>query len=317
MVKHEAMKMTMTDGTMLETKVDRADREAVGIIHIFHGMAEHMDRYEPLVNKLNTRGYHVIRHNHRGHGKEIDSMRGHFNSIAQVVKDAYEVQTTLRSDLGQHLPCIVLGHSMGSIIARQFAETYPDVLQGLILSGTGYFPKWQGYPSYIALKVITKICGPTKRLGWVNQLVTGRFNKQFKPLRTPSDWISSDDQWVDTYIKDEYSGFLVSNQLVYSVTRSMMKTGELKNIQRMNKHVPVLLVSGKDDPFGENGKGIHRLARQLKKGGIEHITVQLYPHKRHEVLFEKDYENVWKHLLDWMSRQIIQKTKVSEVHEQK
>ncbi|MGV3042802.1 alpha/beta hydrolase [Staphylococcus rostri] len=317
MVKHEAMKMTMTDGTMLETKVDRADREAVGIIHIFHGMAEHMDRYEPLVNKLNERGYHVIRHNHRGHGKEIDGIRGHFDSMEQVVTDANEVQTTLRNDLGQQLPYIVIGHSMGSIIARQYAETYPETLQGLILSGTGYFPKWQGYPSFVALKLITLLFGSTKRLDWVNHLVTGRFNKQFKPQRTVSDWISSDHAEVDKYIKDAYSGFNVSNQLVYSVTRSMMKTGELANIQRMNKRVPVLLVSGKDDPFGENGKGIRRLARQLKKGGIEHITVQLYPHKRHEVLFEKDYENVWKHLLDWMSRQIIQKTKESEAHEQK
>ncbi|MCS4486332.1 alpha/beta fold hydrolase [Staphylococcus americanisciuri] len=305
MVKYEAMKMTMTDGTRLETKVNHANREAIGIVHIFHGMAEHMDRYEPLVDKLNDYGYHVIRHNHRGHGKDINSMRGHFDAIDQVVTDAYEILSTLRKDFSHDLPCIIIGHSMGSIIARQFAQTYPKALQGLILSGTGYFPKWQGYPSVAALKVITLLFGRKKCLDWVNHLVTGRFNKQFKPQRTPSDWISSNRIEVDKYIKDTYSGFNVSNQLVYSVTHSMMKTGELKNIRRMNPHVPVLLLSGKDDPFGENGKGIHRLARQMKKAGIKHVTVQTYPHKRHEVLFDKDYERVWKDMLGWMRRQMI------------
>ncbi|WP_374757680.1 alpha/beta fold hydrolase [Staphylococcus sp. 17KM0847] len=314
-MKHEAMKISMTDGTMLEAKIDRSDREAVGVVHIFHGMAEHMDRYTPLVHKLNAQGYHVLRHNHRGHGQDIDSIRGHFESIEQVVTDAYEVQTTLRPDIGSDLPYIVLGHSMGSIIARQFSQTYPDVLQGLILSGTGLFRRWQGYPVVVVLKLVTLLCGKQRKLNWVNHAVTGRFNKHFKPRRTSSDWISSNHQVVDAYIEDDYAGFKVSNQLVYSVTQHMMTTATLKNIKRMNKNIPVLLVSGKDDPFGEQGEGVRRLARLFKQGGIHHITVQLYPHKRHEVLFEHDHETVWKHMLDWMSRQIIQKVKVREEDE--
>ncbi|UXR77472.1 MULTISPECIES: alpha/beta hydrolase [unclassified Staphylococcus] len=309
MVKHESMKMTMSDGVMLETKLDRTSRDAVGIVHIFHGMAEHMDRYTALVEKFNDRGYHVIRHNHRGHGKDIEGIRGHYDSMEQVVKDAYEVQTTLRGDFDAHLPCIVLGHSMGSIIARQYAQTYPDSFQGLILSGTGYYTKWQGYPAVGLLKLVTLVFGGKRRMDWVNHLVTGRFNNQFKPPRTPSDWLSTDTHEVDKFIADTYAGFNVSNQLVYSVTKAMMKTGELKHIQEMDPYMPVLLVSGKDDPFGENGKGIRRLAKQFEKGGIQHITVQLYPHKRHEVLFDQDYETVWKHMLEWMSRQIIQKTR--------
>ncbi|UXR72509.1 MULTISPECIES: lysophospholipase [unclassified Staphylococcus] len=314
-MKHESMKMTMSDGVMLETKLDRTSRDAVGIVHIFHGMAEHMNRYTPLVEKLNDRGYHVIRHNHRGHGVDIEGIRGHYDSMEQVVSDAYEVQTTLRGNLDTTLPCIVLGHSMGSIIARQFAVTYPNTFQGLILSGTGYYAKWQGNLAKIFLKLITLIFGRKKRLNWVNHIVTGRFNKQFKPSRTPSDWLSTDEQEVDKFMADPYSGFNVSNQLVYSVTKSMMHTGKVNIIQRMNTQMPVLLISGKDDPFGENGKGVRRLASQLKKGGVQHITVQLYPHKRHEVLFDHDYETVWKHMLEWISRQIIQKREVSEKNE--
>ncbi|PXA00509.1 lysophospholipase, partial [Staphylococcus pseudintermedius] len=142
MVKSEAMKIAVTDGTMIEAKVDRTDFEAVGIVHIFHGMAEHMDRYVTLVNKLNQQGYHVIRHNHRGHGCDVDGIRGHFDSMTQVVQDAFEIQSTLKAQFNPHLPLILIGHSMGSIIARQFVQTYPQAVQGLILSGTGYFPTW-------------------------------------------------------------------------------------------------------------------------------------------------------------------------------
>ncbi|POY94519.1 alpha/beta hydrolase [Staphylococcus pseudintermedius] len=312
MVKSEAMKIAVTDGTMIEAKVDRTDYEAVGIVHIFHGMAEHMDRYVTLVDKLNQQGYHVIRHNHRGHGCDVDGIRGHFDSITQVVQDAFEIQSTLKAQFNPHLPLILIGHSMGSIIARQFVQTYPQAAQGLILSGTGYFPTWYYITNLPLLKIITLVCGKKRRMNWLNQMTTGRFNKNFKPTRTTSDWLSSDKSEVDHFIQDPHTGFLVSNQLIFSVLQTMMRTSRVKNIAGMNLELPILLISGKDDPFGANGKGIRRFGKILKRGGIHHITVQLYKNKRHEVLFEKDKETVWRHMLDWMSRQIIKKQKVGE-----
>ena len=86
-------KITVEDGTMLEVKIDKA-KSTIGIVHLFHGMAEHMDRYQELVEALNTQGYDV-RHNHRGHGKIDENERGHFNSMNQIVDDAYEIIETL------------------------------------------------------------------------------------------------------------------------------------------------------------------------------------------------------------------------------
>lgn len=101
---------------MIEVKVDKAKKSTIGIVHLFHGMAEHMDRYDELVYALNLQGYDVLRHNHRGHGKDIDEVeRGHFDNMSQIVDDAYEIVETLYgSQLS--IPYIVLGHSMGSII---------------------------------------------------------------------------------------------------------------------------------------------------------------------------------------------------------
>lgn len=303
--------MALSDDTMLEVTIDRTSTDAVGIVHIFHGMAEHMERYDRLVHQLNHQGYHVIRHNHRGHGKEINTLRGHFDSIEQVVKDAHEIKTTIQPTLNDHLPYIILGHSMGSIIARRYVQLYPKDMDGLILTGTGLLSQWKGTLLVFMLKIITLVTGKKRRLQWMNNLVIGSFNKGFKPTRTESDWISSDEHEVDAYVHDPYSGFLVSNQLIYSVMKTMMKTAQLNEISKMSSNLPILLISGKADPFGDNGKGVRRLGKILKKGGITHITVQLYKQKRHEILFEKDKETVWRHMLDWMSRQIIKK-KVSE-----
>lgn len=141
-------------------------------------MAEHMDRYQELVEALNTQGYDVVRHNHRGHGKEIDeNERGHFNSMNQIVDDAYEIIETLYLE-ELNVPYIIIGHSMGSIIARSFVEKYPDIAQGLILTGTGMFPKWKGVPIRLAMKLVTFIFGKRRRLKWVNQLLNKTFNKK-------------------------------------------------------------------------------------------------------------------------------------------
>ena len=84
-----AYKITVEDGTTLEVKVDKANIATYGIVHIFHGMAEHMDRYETLVKALTHQGYDVIRHNHRGHGKRLMrrtwTLRQHESSRSRCV----------------------------------------------------------------------------------------------------------------------------------------------------------------------------------------------------------------------------------------
>lgn len=300
-----AYKITVEDGTTLEVKVDKANIATYGIVHIFHGMAEHMDRYETLVKALTHQGYDVIRHNHRGHGKEIDEKeRGHYDSMNQVVQDAFEIAQTLY-DSEKGLPYIVLGHSMGSIIARLFVETYPNFANGLILTGTGQYPKWKGIPAGTSLKLISIFTGKRKRLKWVNQLVYKSFNKKIDQPRTESDWLSSQSTEVDKFVNDEYTGFLVSNQLIYETVKHMTRTANYSQLKKINKQLPILMISGKNDPFGEYGRGIKSLARKFKKAGIKHITVQLYANRRHEILFEVDQQMIWNHMFDWIQKQVL------------
>ncbi len=60
-----------------------------------------------------------------------------------------------------------------------FVETYPQYVDGLILSGTGMYSLWKGLPTVKVLQLITKIYGAEKRVEWVNQLVSNSFNKKY------------------------------------------------------------------------------------------------------------------------------------------
>lgn len=302
-------KVTVEDGTNIEVKLDKANKTRIGIVHIFHGMAEHMGRYDVFVESLNQQGYDVIRHNHRGHGKDInEKTRGHFDSVAQVASDAYEIAQTLYPER-RNMPYIVLGHSMGSIIARKYVEMFPDIAQGLILTGTGQFPKIKVKLAAAALKLITIVLGKRTRLKWLNRLAFKPFNRRIKEIRTENDWLSTKREEVDKYCADPYSGFSVSNQVIYSTLHEMLVTSSPKEIKKMNADLPVLLISGKEDAFGDYGKGIRRLGVMLKKNGVKHITVQLYRNKRHEILFEDDYVHTWNNMYDWIKKNILNKYK--------
>ncbi|AVQ36322.1 alpha/beta hydrolase [Staphylococcus kloosii] len=306
------LKITVADGATLEVKLNKAKKSTIGVVHIFHGMAEHMGRYDELVAALNQQGYDVIRHNHRGHNEEeLEKNIGHIDDFDQVAEDAFEIAQTLCANY-KDLPYIVIGHSMGSIIARVFAQKYPQSINGLILTGTGYYPKIVGYTLQVALKCITLICGKRKRLNWVNNLMYKSLNKRIEHLKTKSDWLSSDDAQVQAFIKDKRTGFLVSNQLIYQTVKYIVKTSKHKFITQMNPNMPILMISGKEDPLGNYGKGIHKLGKLFKRGNVKHITVHLYKNKRHEILLEKEHDTIWHHMFEWIDKQILRAQRIQK-----
>lgn len=257
-----------------------------GIVHISHGMGEHIGRYKWLINKLNHDGFHVISKDHRGHGKWLDNpknIQGLFhkkNGWSQVTNDLRE----LILDTNKKYPNInqyLFAHSMGSWIGLS-AILKPLPLKGLIISGSTKLPKFLIYIQTLLIKIVTTFQGKEGVSSFLDLITIRSYNKKFKPNRTNSDWISTDDQNVDEYVEDKLCGFLVTNSLWLDMSEGFLEIFNIKNYKYVDKDMPILLISGALDAVGDFGKGSPKLARMLNKAfkKVDSVIVQ---DEKHEV----------------------------------
>ena len=188
-----------------------------GIVHICHGKAEHIGRYKWLISKLNDDGYHVIAIDHRGHGKkilnkdDIGKFSDHQNGWDLVVND-YEILINDTKKSFPELKQFLFAHSMGSWIALSMIKKELKI-DGLILSGSSKFPKFLIAAQKFIIKIDIFFNGRGRINNVMETITTNRFNNYFKPTRTISDWISTDNNNVDDYVQDDLCGFKVTNGL--------------------------------------------------------------------------------------------------------
>lgn len=290
--------ITLKDNTRIAFKLYESDGDK-GVVQMLHGMAEHMNRYDGVCRYFCSLGYDVLIHDHRGHGHHVDDeRRGHFTSIDTLVEDAYEILETFDFK-GEY---ILFGHSMGSIAARKYVISYPGLFDRLILSGTSFYNK-KFEAASILLKPLLKIHPPHKKLEFVNKLTLNDFNRKFRPLRTESDWLSLNEENVDAFVADPDTGFNMSIGALNSINESLKFISSKKNVKRMNKSLKILLIAGQDDPFSNFGKGIEKTGQLFKRCGIKHVFIQLYKNSRHEVLFEKNQNEVLQNIRKWLKNE--------------
>ncbi len=129
------------DGLNLSTLtvLPQLPEKAEGIVQLIHGMAEHKERYLHFMEFLAAHGYICIIHDHRGHGKSVKSSAdlGYFYGQGSdgLVEDTAAVTRYARSRW-PNLPVFLIGHSMGSLIARAYTKKYDDQIERLILIGS-------------------------------------------------------------------------------------------------------------------------------------------------------------------------------------
>lgn len=69
--------------------------------------------------------------------------------------------------------------------------------------------------------------------------------------------------------------------------------------------LPVLMVSGDDDPVGSYGRGVEKIYRRLLAAGMKDVTLKLYPDDRHEILNEVDRDKVMADILAWLDARVL------------
>lgn len=261
-----------------------------GIVQIVHGAAEHSGRYGRLAATLNAGGYLVYAHDHRGHGGSVSETvpAGDFGAPgwSGLVGDT----VAFSRDIAAHHPGIglfLLGHSMGSMAAQELILENSELYAGLILSGSTAMD--------LLAAALLEAAPPGDRSGGTD--LSG-FNAGFKN-RTGFEWLSRDEAEVDKYVADPLCGFGLKSDLV-AVMASSPGTAEPERLEGIRPELPILVVSGMDDPLAGGGALVTALADRYGAAGIRNVTLQIYPDARHEIFNETNREEISGFVLSWL-----------------
>lgn len=267
---------------------------AVVIIH--HGMAEHINRYADYVKHLTDMGYAVFMHDMANHGKsnqktELLGYFGENDGYKNLVKDLKTVYDLAKKEFPDK-KIIMFGHSMGSFIVRCFDCAYPGASDASVYMGTGGSNPAAGMGKAIS-NLIASIKGSTYKSKMLDKMTFGSFNKK-TDKKTSFDWLTRDSAIVQKYIDDDYCGFLFTVKGMNDLVNLNVWANSAECYNTVKKDLPILLVSGADDPVGAYSKGINEVADKMKASGHTNVTVKLFPGCRHEVLNETNRQEVYE-----------------------
>lgn len=267
---------------------------AVVIIH--HGMAEHINRYADYVKHLTDMGYAVFMHDMANHGKsnqktELLGYFGENDGYKNLVKDLKTVYDLAKKEFPDK-KIIMFGHSMGSFIVRCFDCAYPGASDASVYMGTGGSNPAAGMGKAIS-NLIASIKGSTYKSKMLDKITFVSFNKK-TDKKTSFDWLTRDSAIVQKYIDDDYCGFLFTVKGMNDLVNLNVWANSAECYNTVKKDLPILLVSGADDPVGAYSKGINEVADKMKASGHTNVTVKLFPGCRHEVLNETNRQEVYE-----------------------
>ena len=275
------------------------------VLQITHGMVEHIERYREFCVWMAERGIVVIGHDHLGHGKTVSNREefGYFGlkeGMTHVVKDIRRVTVYSKKKYPDQ-KLILLGHSMGSFLARKYLSVYKDGPDGFILMGTGAPPEALVSAGSLLAGSMRKLKGEMYRSPLLYKLSLGNYNAKFKPAKTPYDWLTRDESLSKDFGEDESCQFIFTTAAYQDFFRLILNVAKEEIAGHARTDAPILIISGDNDPVGDNGKGVRKVYERLHKAGVDRLEMVLYEGARHEILHEINRQEVFEDLYEWIA----------------
>jgi len=279
------------------------DIEPVGILILVHGMAEHIDRYEPFAKYMCEKGFVVAGNEHLGHGKSAENGRkGYFcrrDPATVVVRDVHRLKKMVEGEY-QGIPVYIFGHSMGSLITRNYLTRYGSGVKGAVISGTLMMPKSLLFAMGVLCRVLSLIQGSKHPSAFMDKMAFGSYCAKIESPKTNFDWLTRDDTIVNDYINDPNCGFLFTLNGFSTLKELMIRLHDTDRLNSIPRDLPVLFVYGGKDPCGDYGVSVRKVYEQYRQLGIKDVTEKEYPDDRHELLNELNKEEVMSDIYIWI-----------------
>lgn len=305
MVKKEEFTFDSRDG---QSKIHAVrwipEGKVICILQIVHGMAEYIERYEEVARYFAEKGILVTGEDHLGHGKSVteNGTYGFFcnqDPATVVVRDVHRLKKMTQEDY-PGIPYVILGHSMGSFILRNYLFRYGKGIQGAIICGTGSQPTALIKCSKALATIQGALLSQKHIAKMLDKMAFGNYNKKIADRRTDFDWLCRDEKVVDAYVKDPLCGFTFTVNGFKTLFTLIDRLNKTENLENMPKELPIYFIAGEKDPVGNYGEGVRKAYDSFQKAGMENVSLKLYPEDRHELLNELDKYQVYEDLYPWI-----------------
>ena len=280
------------------------NQPVIGCIQIIHGMAEHQLRYVPVAEFFQKNGFVVVTSDLRGHGDNVDSPEdlGHFGDVEELVEDVKELFDLLKQDYPDK-PMILIGHSMGTLIATSFFKVYGDDIDCLFLSGMpGYNPAVKAGKSLVRAMGVVR--GWHHRSKTISGMLNGPFSKAFPNDPDPFAWLSVDKENIKRYHEDPKCGYMFTVRGYDTLMNLMIMTYGDAPFNGTRKDIPIRLVSGADDPCRVDDDTFMKSVQNYKDAGYTDVTYELIEGQRHEIFNDTKREETLQNALDFIKNAI-------------
>ena len=310
MIKKETFAFESRDGkTKLHAVRWIPEGKVICILQIVHGMSEYVERYEEFACYMAQKGILVTGEDHLGHGKSVPEggIYGYFceqDPATVVVRDVHRLKKMTQEEY-PGVPYVILGHSMGSFILRNYMCRYGTGIQGAVILGTGHMP----VPAITCAKGFTRVLklltGDMRVSKLLDKIAFGSYNKRISEPKTEYDWLAAREAVVEDYINDPLCGAKFTVNGFWTLFELLLRAHKVENMKKIPKELPVYLMAGEEDPVGDYAEGVRRLFEDYKnKLGMEHVELKLYPGDRHEILNENDRQQVYETLYPWIMERV-------------
>ncbi len=287
-----------------------ADGKVRGVVQISHGMIDFVGRYEVLAEYLTGKGFVVAGNDHLGHGGSVKDAAdfGYFakkDGYKLVVDDLYRMNRILKEEY-KDVPICMLGHSMGSFMARLYAVKYPESISGIIIHGTG------GKNPLLtlgkaAIGFLRLIFGDRHRSKLVTVLAFGSYNSTFPKEEGVNAWLSRDLSKVNGRGNDPRTNFLFTLSAYKDLFCALGECNCENWYSSYPIYLPTLIMSGESDPVGNYGKGTREVYDGLSGAGVLNLRLKMYEGARHELFNETNCYEVFDDIYAWLCSSLVAK----------
>ena len=282
-MQENSITVATADGIELQTFRWAPEGSPRAVVQVQHGLAEHAARYRRFGQALTDAGYLVYAPDGRGSGRTAAGRYGEWGPDGWPgwVEDLARLNTRIRQD-NPALKVALFGHSMGSFASQQYVLDHSGDIDALVLSGT------------------TEVSGLAAMLDSDEPADLSAFNAPFEN-RTGYEWLSRDESEVDAYVADEACGFAAPK---LTGIATLAQAADPQRLAGIRSDLPILLVSGSDDPLAGGGAAVETVAQRYLDAGVRDVQVRIYPRARHELLNETNRDEVTADVLAFIDRTV-------------